>query len=495
MKEKEFVKIRNISKTYPGVKALSNVDMTVLRGEVHGLIGENGAGKSTLIKILTGVNEADEGGEIIIDGEKIEKYNPKKSVEKGVAVIYQDFSLFPNLTVAENIYMSQQIESNHKIVNWRKMKRVSMEAVQKLGVDIDVNKQLGDLSIAKQQLVAICCAIAQDAQMIIMDEPTSSLSKSEVKLLFDIIKDLIKDNIAVVFVSHKMDELFEIADRFTVLRDGEFIATMLKDEIDEAGLIKLMVGREVQYTKYEGGERKDCILELQNFSQKGCFSDINLKLHKGEIIGITGLVGAGRTELAETIFGIEQPDSGTIKLEGERVNIESPSKAIKLGMAFVPESRKTQGLVLEGDMTSNIALPVIEKFSSKFGLIDKKKTRKNAELWIENLDIRPPIPEYITRQLSGGNQQKVIIAKWLSSEPKILIVDEPTNGVDIGAKSEIHKTLRGLAKKGIGIIVISSELPEILAVSDRIFVMKKGRISAEFNDTNISQEEIMNAAL
>jgi ABC-type sugar transport system ATPase subunit len=495
MKQKYFLKLKGVSKTFPGVKALDNVQLDIIPGEVHALVGENGAGKSTLIKILAGVEQPDKGAEIIIEGETTTFSHPLESVRKGIAVIYQDFSLFPNLSVAENISISQEIEKGKKNINWKSMREIAQKAIAKLGIDIDIDIQLGKLSIAKQQLVAIARAIACDAKMIIMDEPTSSLSKGEVQSLFKIIFNLKNSGIAILFVSHKLEELFEIADRFTVIRDGKYIATHLKEELDNSKLISLMVGRKIEFMRYGKNEGGEPLLEVRGLSKKGNFKDISFTLHKGEIIGFTGLVGAGRTEVAQAIFGLNVPDSGEIIIKGKSVKINSSTEAVKAGIAYIPESRQTQGLVLQKSVSDNISLTVLHKLVNRLGLIDMNKKRELAVEWIDKLNIKPPYPDMAVQQFSGGNQQRVVLAKWLANNPEILIVDEPTNGVDVGAKAEIHQILRDLAAKGIGIIMISSELPEILAVSDRILVMRRGRITAEFDGEKATQEEIMNKAI
>lgn len=490
-----FLKISNVSKTFPGVKALDNMQLEIIPGEVHALIGENGAGKSTLIKILSGIYQPDEGAEIYIEGEKTEITNSLVSVRKGIAVIYQDFSLFPNLTVTENIAISQEIEKSTKKLNWAEMRKVAKKAIERIGVDIDLDIQVGKLSVAKQQLVAIARSLVYDAKMIIMDEPTSALSKGEVEGLFKIVRGLQQNGIAVIFVSHKLEELFEIAQRFTVMRDGKYIGTYSKEELDQDKLISLMVGRKIELKRYEKTKIGNPILEVKNLSKKGNFKDISFTLKEGEILGFTGLVGAGRTEVMQAIFGITIPDEGQIFIDGKEIKVASTEDAVKHGIAFVPESRLTEGLVMRQSVANNISLTVLEKLVNKFNVIDMKKKKNLNEGWISKLKIKPGIPEMDVQKLSGGNQQRVVIAKWLATNPKILIIDEPTNGIDVGAKEEIHRLLKDLASKGMAIIMISSELPEILALSDRIMVMRRGRIVAEFDGDNATQEKIMNKAV
>lgn len=496
MRDKIFLEISNISKTFPGVKALDNVKFSIKYGEVHSLVGENGAGKSTLIKILSGFQQPDSGGKIVIDGKETKLRSVKDAIKQGIAVVYQDFSLFGNLTVAENISINEIIDKNKFFISWKKLNQRGRRALAYIGSNINPKELVQNLSIAKKQMVAISGAIAQDAKMIILDEPTSALSKGEVQHLYKIIETLKQKNMAIMFVSHKMEELFKVSDRFTVFRDGNYVDTVNKENIDESGLISLMVGRKVSIKKYANLEQnKEVVFEVKNLSKKGNVKDISFKLHKGEVLGITGLVGAGRSELAQIIFGIMKPDSGKIIINNKCVSIMSPKDALKNGIAYIPESRQTEGLVLQKTVESNITLPVLEKFKNKLGVINNKKLRISVDKWVKLLDVRPNNPDMLAQQLSGGNQQKVVLAKWISTGAKILIIDEPTNGVDIGAKSEIHQIIRKLASEGTSIIVISSELPEILSVSDRILVMRRGKINGEFINNSITQEDIMKKAI
>ena len=491
-----FLELENISKTFPGVKALNKVKFDIYPGEVHSLVGENGAGKSTLIKVMSGAHQPDEGGIIKINGEQVKISNPIDAIKKGISVIYQDFSLFGNLTVAENIVINQIIEKNKLLLNWKEIRIKAEKALNVVGIKINPNEIVDNLSVAKKQMVAIAGAIAHNAKMIIMDEPTSALSKQEVENLYRIIDMLKLKNIAVMFVSHKMDELFKVSDRFTIFRDGQYVDTVKASDIDKKTLIAKMVGRDVNILNYANlNVKEEAILEIKGLSKKGNYKNINLKLYKGEVLGITGLVGAGRSELFQTIFGILKADSGKIILEGEEINLNSPWTALKKGIGYIPESRQTQGLVLEKKVSENITLPLLKNFTNKLGIINTKKQSRLVHDLIDKLDVRPKNENLTASQLSGGNQQKVVIAKWIATNPKILIVDEPTNGVDIGAKADIHKILRELAKNGTSIIVISSELPEILSISDRILVMRKGCISGEFKNSNLTQEAIMEKAV
>ena len=491
-----FLELENISKTFPGVKALNKVKFDIYPGEVHSLVGENGAGKSTLIKVMSGAHQPDEGGIIKINGEQVKISNPIDAIKKGISVIYQDFSLFGNLTVAENIVINQIIEKNKLLLNWKEIRIKAEKALNVVGIKINPNEIVDNLSVAKKQMVAIAGAIAHNAKMIIMDEPTSALSKQEVENLYRIIDMLKSKNIAVMFVSHKMDELFKVSDRFTIFRDGQYVDTVKASDIDKKTLIAKMVGRDVNILNYANlNIKEEVVLEIKGLSKKGNYKNINLKLYKGEVLGITGLVGAGRSELFQTIFGILKADSGKIILEGEEINLNSPWTALKKGIGYIPESRQTQGLVLEKKVSENITLPLLKNFTNKLGIINTKKQSSLVHDLIDKLDVRPKDENLTASQLSGGNQQKVVIAKWIATNPKILIVDEPTNGVDIGAKADIHKILRELAKNGTSIIVISSELPEILSISDRILFMRKGCISGEFKNSNLTQEAIMEKAV
>ncbi len=492
-----ILQMKNISKTFPGVKALDNVELEVKKGEVHALIGENGAGKSTLIKILAGIHKPDPGAKFYFEGEEAKINKPIDATLKGVSIIYQDLSLFPNLSVAENIYIGQ--DSNKKPwkkINWKNIKKTAERALEELEVDIDPNTTVERLSIAQQQLVEIARALAFEAKLIVMDEPTSALSSSEVEKLYRVVDKLSSRGISIIFISHKLKELFRVSDRFTVLRDGKYVGSYQTEEIDEAKLINLMVGRDVSYEKNEKEvETGETIFQISNFSKQGNFKDISFSLKKGEVLGITGLVGSGRTELAQAIFGVNKPDSGELKIYGNDVQIRSSADAVKKGVAYIPEARQTQGLVLEQSIINNISLPILNRMRNKLKLIDRKSEVQLAEQYIKSLDVRPALPDLPASKLSGGNQQKVVIGKWLSAQPKILIIDEPTNGIDIGAKTEIHKLLRRLANDGIGVIMISSELPEILAVSDRVLVMRQGRISGELGIKEATQEKIMSYAL
>lgn len=496
MNSSAFLRIANVSKTYPGVKALDNISLEVERGEIHALIGENGAGKSTLIKVLSGVNQPDRGAEIWIEGRQVAQLTPLEALRLGIVVIYQDFSLFPNLSVAENIAITTDIENGTKLLSWRSIRRNAQGALDRLGIrDLDIDRPLGELSVARQQLVAIARALTYDTRLLIMDEPTSALSKSEVELLFKVMRNLRASGISILFISHKLDELFAISDRFSVLRDGKYIGTFGENELDDDRLISLMVGRKIEYTVFPKRQCPDPVLEVRDFSKAGNFKDISFTVHRGEILGITGLVGAGRTEVLKAIFGINRQDSGQLFLEGREITIHSAQDAVRHGIAYLPESRLREGLVLGKSMEDNIIVTMTSRLGNSLGLIDRAKKQALVQTWIDGLNIKPNLPRMLASKLSGGNQQKVVLAKWLALDPKILLVDEPTNGIDIGAKATLHKLLRDLAERGISIIMVSSELSEILAIADRVIVMRRGRISGEFAGDAATQEQIMNKAI
>ena len=489
-----FLRLTNVSKTFPGVNALTNINFDVRPGEVHGLIGENGAGKSTLIKVLAGVYQPDPGAEIEIEGEKVTALTPTESMRRGVMVIYQDFSLFPTLSVKENIAFSQQIEKRRRLIDWKAMEETSRRALSTLGVEIDLNARLGSLSTARQQLVAIARALVYDAKLLVMDEPTSALSSGEVEHLFRVVNELKARGMAIIFISHKLDELFKITDRMTVLRDGHYIGTRISSETNTNEIITMMVGREIKEQHLAGKNIGETVLEVKNISKRGNYQDVSFSVRRGEVLGITGLVGAGRTETVRALFGLNPPDSGEILLEGRKIAPKSPAQAQALGIAYVPESRQTEGLVLQQDAESNLTLSILRRFVRN-GLIRFGERRKKAVELIEQLNVKPAYPLMQVDKFSGGNQQKIVVAKWLATNPKVLIVDEPTNGIDVGAKTEIHHLLRELADEGMAVIMVSSELPEILSISDRVLVMRRGRINGEFNADGLSQEQIMEKAV
>jgi len=490
-----FVQFSKVSLAFGDRDILREVTLNLAAGSRAALAGANGAGKSTMIKILSGLYRPESGGEIVFAGEPLKEYNALESLHRGIVAIYQDFSLFSNLSVLENIAPGPYVKMGRRMVNWKEMEKLAVEALDRLQLKVDLASPVGSLSTAKQQIVAIARALVNKARLLILDEPTSALSRGEVEKLFEIMRSLKKEGISLLFVSHKIDELFAVSDRFTIFRDGKYMGTFNEDELDHDKLISLMVGRKIEYKIFEKTSRNDAVLELENLSKAGQFKDISFKLNRGEILGVTGLVGAGRTEVAQAIFGLNPFDSGKILLENKPVNVDKPSDAVKLGIAYVPENRLQEGLVLGKPVKDNIVITVLRNISNSLGMVDKAKKNHVASYWIDKLNIKPPIPDLYTSKLSGGNQQRVVLSKWLATNPKILIVDEPTNGVDVGAKTEIHQILYDLARTGIAIMIISSELPEILAIADRVLIMRRGRIAAEKFCEGLSQEEILNKAI
>lgn len=490
MSEENIIQVQRVSKTYPGVKALNDMKLAVKKGEVHALVGENGAGKSTLIKVLAGVIQPDEGAEIRISGELARQLSPIESVKKGISVIFQDFSLFQNLSVAENILFGDQILNGTKILDYKEIRAKAKEVLEEMEIEMDLNAIVGELPVAKHQMIAIARAIIQNSRFIIMDEPTSTLSGAEVEHLFRIIRKLTEKGISVLFVSHKLQELFAIADRFTIMRDGNYIGTFQKEELDEEKLISYMVGRKVTLVEHEEHEKGKPVLQVKHLSRRGNYQDISFTLHEGEILGITGLVGSGRTEVLSTIFGLIPPEEGEIYFENQKVLISSPYTAKKLGIAYVPEDRHELGFVGNKNLIQNISLPNLRELSNAFGIIDTGKEKEVCSKQMDRLQVRPKLPEMLAGNLSGGNQQKIVIAKWLAANPKVLMIDEPTNGIDVGAKNEIHTIMQELARQGVAVLMVSSDLQEVLAISDRILVMRRGRITGEFK-ANSDSETIM----
>jgi simple sugar transport system ATP-binding protein len=483
--------MKRISKKYEGIKALDNVDFSIVKGEIHCLVGENGSGKSTLIKIISGVEKPELGGEIFIDNIKEIQLNPIKSIQKGIQVIYQDLSLFPNLTIWENIAIKSYFTRDIKFLERKKMRNVATESLKKISLKMDIDRLVLTLSIADEQLIAICRAIATEAKIIIMDEPTASLAKNEIKALFAVIKELQKKGITILFVSHKLDEIMEISERVTVLRDGKKIGVFENKNLDNKKISYLMTGKYLQHKMISKRPQKGKILlELKNYSKKNDFKNINFTLHEGEIIGIIGTLGSGRTELALSIFGMNINDSGKMLVEGKEVAIKDNSYAIKLGIGYLPEDRLSQGLIMEQTVENNVIVTMFKKVINNLHLINNSVKKNIVQQWIKNLDIKCTNSENPVKKLSGGNQQKVVVAKWLAIEPKVLILDSPTVGVDIAAKEGIYKIIKELSDKKIGIIIISDEIPEVLNNCHSVFVMRKGEIIGKFSTEKLSEKEL-----
>ncbi len=490
--KKPVIQVRDVSKAFGGVQALQGVSLEVYAGEVHAILGENGAGKSTLIKIITGVHKPDTG-EILLDGQPVYFSNTREAQERGIAAIYQEPSLFPDLDVAENIMVGRQPIRRWGI-DWRRMYQEAGSLLRRLGLQLDPRTKARDLSVAQQQVVEIARALSLNAKVLIMDEPTSSLTLGEVGELFAIVRQLRESGTAVVFISHRLEELFALADRVTILRDGAYVGTSAMASVTTEDLIRMMVGRTLGelFPKQEvaAGE---VVLEVEGLGREGSFAGVSFQLRSGEILGMSGLIGAGRTNVARAIFGTEPATSGTIKLDGKAVSIKSPGAAMAMGIGYVPEDRKEHGLVLPMCIADNITLPVLSSFAS-VGWLDKGKERQSALEASKKLEVKMTTVDQKAGQLSGGNQQKVVLAKWLGTNPRILILDEPTRGIDVGTKAAVHGLMSGLAAQGLAILMISSELPEILGMSDRILVMREGRLTGEFSRAEATQEKLMSAA-
>lgn len=488
-----ILEMRHISKNFAGVQALRDVSFDLQPGEVHALLGENGAGKSTLIKIITGVHQPDEG-QIYLQGQPISFADPRQSREHGIAAIYQEPSLFPDLDIAENIFVGRQPTQAGGRVNWRQMYRQAEELLASLRVHLDPKTRARNLSVAQQQMVEIARALSVQAKILIMDEPTSSLTLAEVDELFAIVRQLREAGTAIVFISHRLEELFELADRVTVLRDGTYVGTQPIAGVTTEALIQMMVGRTLadMFPK-QVVEAGPVVLEVEGLSRTGVFQNVSFELRQGEILGMAGLVGAGRTDIARAIFGIEPATGGSIKIDGQAVKITGPQQAMNLGLAYVPEDRQHHGLVLPMNISQNITLPILSEFA-RMSWIDDGQVRQSARQAATQLEVRAAGLWQKTRELSGGNQQKVVLAKWLATHPRILILDEPTRGIDVGTKAAVHGLMSELAARGMAILMISSELPEVLGMSDRILVMREGHLTGEFTRAEATQEKIMMAA-
>lgn len=488
-----ILEMENISKAFPGVQALDDVSFECKRGEAHALVGENGAGKSTLMKILSGAYQPDRGT-IILDGQEVEIRDPHHGQQLGISIIYQEFNLEPYLDVAENIFLGREPLTRLGLIDYRKMYIEAAELLSRIGMDLDLREWAVDLPVAEQQMVEIVKALSFEAKVVVMDEPTSALSKEETMRLFEIIHSLKNQGITVVYITHRIKEIFEVADRVTVLKDGKLVGTENVEDVSESTLVRMMIGRALDTIFPEKGkDGQETILSVRGLARTGTFEEITFDLCKGEILGLAGLVGAGRTEVARAIFGADPVEKGEIALNGQLVKIKSPRDAASRGMGLVPEDRRTHGLVLCLPVRSNVVLPILGRIK-RFLFCHKGKEKEITNKLISSLDIKTPSSEHEVEYLSGGNQQKVVLAKWLAAAPQVIIFDEPTRGIDVGAKAEIHRLMRELANNGTGILMISSELPEILGMSDRILVMHEGRIAASFSADEATEEKVMAAA-
>lgn len=489
-----LLKMSGIVKSFPGVKALDNVNLDVEKGEVHALVGENGAGKSTLMKVLSGVHKKD-AGKIEFEGECVEMIDPLQSKGLGISIIHQELNVMENMSILENIFVGTELRKSKVFVDFKAQTVRAQELLDEVGLDIDPRTKMSELSIASRQMVEIAKSLSINTKVIIMDEPTSSLTERETERLFKIIEDVCSKGIAVIYISHRLDEIFKISNRVTVLRDGKTIDTKAIEDCTKDSLVAMMVGREIDtlYPKTQGEIGKEAF-RIENICTEDLLRNVSFSVRKGEVLGFSGLVGAGRTELARVIFGLDRKSSGDIYIDGEKVNIKHSSDAIKLGIGYVPEDRKNDGLILGMTVKRNITLAILKKIRNGM-LLSKDKENQISKEYIQKLRIKTPSDEQVVRNLSGGNQQKVVISKWLASAPKILILDEPTRGVDVGAKKEIHTAIDNLAKTGIAIIVISSEMPEIIGVSDRIIVMHNGEKKGELSREEATQSKILHMAI
>lgn len=492
-KKEPLLELRNITKEFPGVKALSGVSLDIRPGEVHALVGENGAGKSTLIKVLTGYHQRT-SGEILVDGKPVNFTHPDQAIFAGIACIYQELSIVPQIDVAKNLFLGNWPVKG-LFLDRKKQYQEAEQILQRVQLDVSPKTLAGDLSISQQQMVEIGRALTRNARVIIMDEPTSSLTDREAEVLMGLIRQLRAEGTSVVYISHKLDEVLAISDRITVLCDGHNVTTVNASEVTRSKLIEYMLGRPLDnmYNK-QIAPIGEAVLQVAGLSRKGVFEDVSFEAHRGEILGFFGLVGAGRSEIMRAIFGVDRLDSGTIRIKGQEVKISNPVQATAHGLALVPEDRKKEGLALELSILANMTLVKLPQIS-RMGFIDKGQQSKLTQTYIENIRVKTPSAQQLAGNLSGGNQQKVVIAKWLMEQPEILILDEPTRGIDVGSKAEIYSLIYDLAQRGVAVIVVSSELQEIMGISDRIITVFEGRVTAEFPRDTATDQQILSAAL
>jgi len=494
VEEKAILRMNGIVKRYPGVLALDKVDFDLRAGEVHALVGENGAGKSTLMKVLSGAIPMD-AGEIYLDGQNMEILSPHHAQQLGISMIYQEFNLSPYLSVAENIFLGREpLRRWVAFIDWSRMYSDARDILARINVSLDVRRPVNELSVAEQQMVEIGKALSFNAKILVMDEPSATLTEHELTSLFNLIRSLKQQGIGIIYISHRIEELFEIGDRVTVMRDGKRIDTTNVRDVDKEQIIRMMVGRKItaEFPKQKF-ERGPEILKVDNLNRAGVLKNISFSVHRGEIVGITGLVGAGRTELVRAVFGADPIDSGEVLLDGRKVKVRSPQDAIKLGIGLLTEDRKNQGLVLGMKLRENVTLSGLDLLVKRI-FIDRDKERSETERYVKELQIKTPSIEQFVKNLSGGNQQKVVLAKWLFTKSRMLLFDEPTRGIDVGAKREIYHLMNELVARGVGVLMISSELPEVLGMCDRIIVMHEGRIAAEIPQSEATQEKVMHYA-
>lgn len=485
--------MKGIEKSFGTNSVLRGVDFDLQPGEVHALMGENGAGKSTLMNILTGLHRLD-AGTIEINGE--EKYfdNPKEAEDYGLSFIHQEMNTWPEMTVLENLFIGKEIQNKFGLVQTRKMKELAITTFEDLGVNLDLAEDVKNLSVGEQQMIEIAKSLMTNAQVIIMDEPTAALTEREIEVLFEIIRTLTAKGVAIVYISHRMEEIFKISDRITVMRDGISVATTLTEETTNDEVVRRMVGRDLEdYYPEKHSAIGEVVFEVKNLSQKDRFRDISFQVRAGEILGFSGLMGAGRTEIMRSIYGVDDHEAGEIYLEGEKITITDPHMAIRQGIGFLTEDRKNEGLILDYSLRDNISLPSIDGFSKR-GIIDGKAEKDFSVMLMDRLNVKAESDLDKASSLSGGNQQKVVLAKWIGIGSKVLILDEPTRGVDVGAKREIYQLMNELADRGVAIIMVSSDLPEILGVSDRVMVIHEGNIAGELTAAEATEEKIMTLA-
>lgn len=487
------IEMRGIDKSFGGNAVLKNAGFLLDDGEVHALMGENGAGKSTLMKILTGVYTKD-AGQVIVDGKEVCYNNPQEAEKAGIVFIHQELNVLFDLTVEENMFLGKEIKKVFGICDRKAMRKRVQEILDMLGVDIDPTQRMDELSIGQQQMIEIAKALMVDAKVLIMDEPTAALTQSETEVLFKVVNSLRKKGVSIVYISHRMEEIFELCDRITILRDGTYIDTKRIADIDMNDIVKMMIGREIgERYPVRNSKIGDVAFEVKNLNCPGAFENVSFEVRAGEVLGVSGLMGAGRTEIMQAIFGNMPNVTGQLLLDGKEIKNKNPQQAIQNGIGFITEDRKVEGLMLEESIMKNISLANLGKIS-KNGVINKKKEQELVNKGIEELRIRCFGPQHECNNLSGGNQQKVIFAKWIYTNPKVLILDEPTRGVDIGAKKEIYNIINELAAKGVAIIMVSSELPEVLGMSDRVMVVREGEVRGILNKEEANQESIMTLA-
>jgi ABC-type sugar transport system ATPase subunit len=488
---KNILEFQNISMEFPGVKALDDVSFEIYDNEIHAIVGENGAGKSTLMKIISGVYQAT-SGQILFKGEPLVVPSPKAAQEQGISIIHQEFSLIPDLDAVENIFLGNEIVTSAKFLDRKAMEKEAKARLSRLGVDIDISTPVRNLSVANQQFVEIAKALLEGTSLIIFDEPTAALTSSEASRLFELIYKLKSEGMTILYISHHLEEIFEISDRYSVLRDGQYVGTCISKESDEDEMIRLMVGRDIenQFPEPKKNIDGEVVIKVNKLSNE-FVHDVSFEVRKGEILGLAGLVGAGRTEIIRALFGADPVDVSDIEIDGKKVSIKSPADAIKNGIGLIPENRKSEGLIIDQSVKNNTTITLIDKLVSSLKFINKSEERKLVDKSISDLRIKTPSMDTLIKNLSGGNQQKVVLAKWLNLDLKVLIFDEPTRGIDVGAKEEIYKLIRRLTDHGLAVIIVSSELNEVLGLSDRVLSIYDGTIAAEFDREDATQERVM----